>query len=117
MLIWPTLFSLHETLIFRLPLILFIINNNSCNNNFKNDNINSNNITNNYNNNNIKMINFWKTKKKKKKKKKTELNIDIDGVVKFSDGEFSDIAEMEPPRNLSPRYPIKLKILIFVLRI
>ena len=43
------------------------------------------------------------TKKKKKKKKKTELNIDIDGVVKFSDGEFSDLDQIEPPPDLSPR--------------
>jgi hypothetical protein len=32
--------------------------------------------------------------RKKKKKKKTELNIDIDGVVKFSDGEFSDLDQV-----------------------
>ena len=46
----------------------------------------------------------FQSKKKHKKKKKTELNIDIEGVVKFSDGEFSDAAEIEPPAHLSPRY-------------
>jgi len=46
---------------------------------------------------------FTQSKKKHKKKKKSELNIQIDGIVKFSDGEFSDVEEIVPPPDLSPR--------------